>query len=725
MLVSHGFLVGSSIPPGVEQAKLHHQLKQGDIILTPLPKNKDDAMAVAAYCKDQQLHLCFSELLHRGSYDLCKSWGKIIDRGDFYSKQEYDNIVDAGGDYYFGRISVGEIGGVLYWPKAYTINRRVKNYECLPALATHAQAEKAYVAYCRKWLDHERRKLGKGLLLNVESSMLFKYHCMAGVDFLCLEAMPGDPHLMHAAIRGAARTYHKKWGSHIAMQCYGGCNFDELYEKRWRTSVFYAHITGADFVYPESGHYTYSNPARKQEFAFNSPQMKRVRSVIREAWQFARIHRRPDGGPKTTLGVLHGKHDGTPGLWNRYAWGQYFDDKWLEGPAERGWRLVDQFHRKQDWPKETVQGEIDFSGNPPYGQYDVVPVEADLKQLGRYSCLICLGWNTMTAEIYDKLKSYVRSGGRLVMFLPQLSTRTDRAKAMRLYKRGDFSDLFGVQIKGRFDKDMRGIKCREDSSVGSWRFPLWRTNTDPRFIGNFTPARVKVTSGTIISSWSDFYHHRSPKELLDHPMLVENSVGRGKAWLVTAWEYPADEGLERFTDDLLRVVNQGEQGSIRLLSSDRVRYAVYEDKLPGSRHKLEVIYLLNTDPDCDVLSKLQVRGRTTGSFIVKANDLRLAYCRGELVVLPEDKCVDIQSWQVNQSSDRINLFNARAQKVDVHNTGKRQRHITLNGIKHTCPAGDSITLLLKKSADPKRKDFFAKDFLVEPNVNYQHAQMPY
>ena len=82
-----------------------------------------------------------------------------------------------------------------------------------------------------------------------------------------------------------------------------------------------------------------------------------------------------------TLGVVHGNLDGAPGLWNRYVWGQFIGNKWKEGPAERGWRLVDKFHRKEDWPKESVQGEPDFSGNPPYGQYDVVPIEAPLSVL--------------------------------------------------------------------------------------------------------------------------------------------------------------------------------------------------------------------------------------------------------------------------------------------------------------------------------------------------------
>jgi hypothetical protein len=490
---NHSVLIGSSIPPGPNQVRLHQQLKQGDIVLTLLPLKHDEAMAMAKACREGGIYFCFGELLHRGSTDTGRGWNKRMPREQFYTKQQVDQIIDEAGPYYYARVAIGEIGGVVYWPKAYTIDRRINNWRALPKCKTHAQAEQEYVDYCRHCLDYEREDLGKGKLMDVDSSLLFKYHCMAGIDVLCLEVMPGDPHLMHAAIRGAARAYDKPWGAHIAMQCYGGVCFDELYQKRWRTSVFYSYLTGAQFIYPESGHYLYENAARKQHFGFHSKQMKRVRSVIREAWQFARIHQRPADGPLSAIGVLHGRHDGAPGLWNRYAWGQYHDDKWLEGTPEKGWQLLKQWHRKEDWPKETIQGDIDFSGNPPLGQFDVVPIEASLQKLKRYTCLICLGWNSITDEDYQKLKSFVHEGGKLLMFLPQLNCCTDRASTAELINNGDLTDLFGVSVTGSFDTDVRGIKCMRDSVIKSWRFPLWRISTDPRFMGRFTPAKVKRT----------------------------------------------------------------------------------------------------------------------------------------------------------------------------------------------------------------------------------------
>ena len=717
-------LVGSSIPAGLEHLQLHEKLKQGDIVLTLIPREKEEALAVARHCRKHGIYLCFSEFLHRGSEDLCWAWREMVPREAFHGKADIDEIIDAAGEYYYGRVTVGEIGGVLYWPKAYTIGRRAGNWANLPACATHAEAQDAYVAYCKRWLDHERRELGKGPLMDVDSSLLFKYHVMAGIDTLCLEVMPGDPHLMHAAVRGAARAFGKPWGTHIAMQCYGGMCFDALYEKRFRTSLYFSYIAGAEFIYPESGHYTYANPARKQQFGFHSKETKRIRRSIREIWRFARVHTRPEQGPRVRLGVVHGHFDGTPGLWNLYAWGQYHDEKWLEGPAERGWRFVDKFHRKEEWNKETVQGKEDFSGNPPCGQYDVVPIEAPVDVLRRYSCLLFLGWNTMTPECYEKLKAYVETGGHLVMFLSQLGTQTDRAEELRVFKKGDLTDLFGLRFKGWREKGVRGLKCRSDSSLEAYRFPLWRVNTDPRLMGNMTPAKLECTTARVISGHSDSYDVPD-EQLASNAVVVENTLGKGKAILVAVREWPGDEGVARLTDDLLRVVLQGEQDDVRLLSTDRVRYALYKGLVPKSRRRYQVVYLLNTDPDNPASAQLWIKGTRTNPFDVPAGELRLAYVADALVLLPEDPCVDLETWERTGKGSKVSLFSVCAQTVTVHNVGRRRRTLTVNGKRCTVLPGTSRAIAIGKHVDPARKEFFAPGFLDEPSVKYKHAGLPY
>ncbi|MBI4027522.1 MAG: hypothetical protein HY360_21225 [Verrucomicrobia bacterium] len=593
----------------------------------------------------------------------------------------------------------------------------------LPPVKTMSEARDAYVAYLKRFIEFELKEMGKGPLLNVDSSLVFKYLVQAGIDVLGLEVMPGDPHLMHAAIRGAARAYNKSWGAHIAMMCYGGVYFDELWQKRWKTALYYSYISGAKFMWPESGHYTYDQN-RGQIFAFHSKEMKRVRRTLREIYQFACIHTRPNGAPKVALGVVHGNLDGAPGLWNKYVWGQFKGKKWLAGPAEKGWELVNKFHRKEEWSNSYVQGETDFSGNPPYGQYDVVPIEAPLGVLKSYRCLLFLGWNTMTAEIYETLKKYVQAGGHLVMYVPHLSTHTDRARDLKLFRNGDFSDLFGVKVLGKGKPNVMGVKCFADSSLSAYRFPRWRFNTDPRFIGEITPARVKATSARILSGYDDYYHTTTEK-LARRPILVENSLGKGKAFLVTVWQYPGDEGIRLFTEDLLRTILAGEQGHIRLLSSDRVRYAVYDGALPGSRRKYSVVYLLNTDPDCPAATRLWLNGRTTKPFEIPANDLRIAYCFGNLALIPEDRRVDLAAWKTRKNRHDVGFFNVRKQSIEVHNVGNSHQILMMNGVKCSCEPRERKVIGIGNNVDRSREEFFATGFGAEHFIHYKKGEMPY
>lgn len=717
-LTSPPVLIGASISGGLERFEMFKKLKLGNCVLTTLPMDKTEALAIARYCRQQRIRLYFGELLYRGTTNLCFSAHQKMPRSEFYSKPDLEEIMDEAGEYYGGRMTLGEAGGILYWPKAYLIDRSVGEYENLPPVETVTQAKDAYLRYLKRFLEYERNELGKGPLLNVDSGLVFKYHAEAGIDVLCHEMTPGDPHRMQAAIRGAARAFNKPWGTHIAIQCYGGMSFDPLWFKRWKNSLYYSYLTGAGFIWPEGGHLGYTSFQTGEKYSFYSTEVKTIRRILREIHQFSRIHTRPIEGPQATLGVVYGNCDGAPGLWNQYAWGQFHDKKWLAGPPERGWDLVDSFHRKEEWSNEAVQGEMDFSGNPPYGQYDIVPIEADAKVLNRYSCLVFLGWNTMTEEIYEKLKEYVRGGGHLVMYLAHLSTHTDRAHDLELFRKGDLHDLFGVKILGKGPTDVRGIKCLSNSSLPNYRFPLLPIETDPRFIGNFTPAKVTLAGAKIICSHDNRYEAKA-EVLASQPVLVENTLGKGRAFLVTVWEYPADEGIIRFTRDLIRTVLAGEQGDIRLLTTDRVRYAVYRGLTPGSNEKYHLVYMLNTDPDCVANAQIWIKDRITSPLEVPSNEMRLAYRFGDVVVSPENRHVELSRWEQTAHGCELTFHSLVTQSFTVQNLASHAVDVRLNKRTVMAPPGTSQNIIVHQSIDPDRKEFYSTDFLEEPMVEFK------
>ena len=42
------------------------------------------------------------------------------------------------------------------------------------------------------------------------------------------------------------------------MMWYGGIRLDELWQKRWRSSLYLSYFSGAGFIYPESSHFEYN-----------------------------------------------------------------------------------------------------------------------------------------------------------------------------------------------------------------------------------------------------------------------------------------------------------------------------------------------------------------------------------------------------------------------------------------------------------------------------------
>ncbi|MBT3381335.1 MAG: hypothetical protein HN742_20290 [Lentisphaerae bacterium] len=718
-------LIGSSIPPGPDQVDVHCALKLGDLVLTALPRRFEDALAVARVCRQKQLYLCWSEFCFRGTPTPCKAWGEAVAPGAFFNREQLEHLYAEAGPFYFGRYVIGEIGGVLYWPKDYLRPARDLSCAPMPDFENHAKAATHYVEYCRQLVEQERECFGGEPFLNVESSLLFKYQVPSGLSRLCLEVMPGDPELMHAAIRGAARTHGLEWGTHIAMGWYGGVRVDEVFQKRWRTALGWSYICGADFILPESGHYTYSNPDQNIDLDFQSPEMTRMRRSLREYVQLAHVHRRPKGGPLVRLGLLHGQHDGTPGLWNPFAWGQYHAEHWQEGPAERGWRLFDQLHRREPWSNARVQGDTDFSGNPPLGQVDIVPAEADMEHLSRYACLLCLGWNTMDEELYQRLLAYVREGGHLIMFLPQLRTNSGRTEPAELIHGGDLSELFGVRIEGRGATDVRGIRFIENSGLQNYRFPVYREQQDPVFLGPYAGADVEMAGARVLAGFARRFGDDAATARAE-PFLVEHRVGQGTAMLVLAWNWPGDTAMQEFCSDLIRTVVAGEQGGIALSGADRIRFAVYEDHIPvDAAPALQVVYLLNTDPDVAVETQLHISGVDAGTVRVRPGELQIAFVRDGLVLLPETPFVDVERWETQSGETSVTCYAVADQCLRVLNTTSEARAITVNGQRTSVPAGGEARLNLPRRVDAERTEYFAPDFLEEPAIDYQHAELPY
>ena len=624
----------------------------------------------AAYCRKNKVYFIIPEIRGRRTLKIKCSSSTFNVNGEAFlenAAQQIKKIKKAGGEYCMGLSTIGESGALVYCPKEYsiegeTVQKGETGIKNLPQADDMASARQVYIDRIKKAISLEK-ELGAQSLMLIDSSALQKYHLEAGIDIVALEVLPGNVHLLYSAIRGAAKSYNKPWSAHIAMQWYGGARPDGLWFKRWKTSLYYSYLSGADPIYMENGHYSLCDRSVRQNikeplkiFGFNSKECKKSRKILRNFYQFCQTHPRPGKGPKVTLGIVHGNLDGNPGLWSKWVWGQFKGDKWKHSDAEFAWDYLDSLYRKDEWFTNTLSGDKDYTGNPPYGQYDLVPIEASIKILQEYKCLVFLGWNTMTKEIYEKLKEYVKKGGRLVMALPHLSTQIKRDENLKLYKNGNFKDLFGAVVKGKGITLTVGTKFIAESSIKTYKFPNWGM-ADPKFINGDIPlGDLKLTTARVLARSSTNYYKEDVKKTM--PVLTENSLGKGKTFLINSWCYPGRRSMNLLMQEILRDINVGEQGDIRLSGSDRIRYSVYEEK------GLTTIYLLNTDFETPQMTNLYIKGKTF-PVVIKENEMRTAYYRDKILIIPEDKSVYVESVKKTGKSYLVKLKGSGDQTIEI------------------------------------------------------------
>ena len=611
MSVTSEIMIGTCVPGyhdrwAFSELDEFRKLRMGNFVGgLRLPAEKAKAIELAKYCRKHRLYFTFAEERKRSD----------VSRETRHTKQDIEEIISAAGEFCRGFVILGEVGGLLYWPKEYVIKGAVGEYVSLPRATDVRQAKENYLDFLRERIAVEKR-LGKKPLLNVDSSILHKYHLEAGIDTANLEVFPGDTDQMLAALRGASRAYGRKdFSLHVVFDTYGGSGpLDELWLKRWKTSLYRCYLAGANFIYAEKG--LYGIYSRGNNVDPESAECRRARKTLSDFYAWCRKHPRPRSGPKTPVGIVHGNLDGYSGLWNTRVWGQTSGKQWERGDAERGWELVAEMHRRAHWSSNTNVGAYDFTGNPPDGEFDIVPIEAPQKVLNRYRCLVFLGWNTMTDAIYDKLKTYVRRGGRLFMSVAHLSTHVDRRKDLELYRDGDFRDLFGARVLGKGATIEGGVKFVAESLLRSYAWARPLADSDPSFIAESYPvARVETSTATVLAvkatTWT-FAKDRSGNP----PLLLQNRIGKGVAHLITSWCYPGHPAMRLFMKNLLRTIIVGEQTDLRVIATDRLRYAVYEDE---GRTK---IFLVNTDPDLPCPCKI-IHGDLTRTLEIEPTGARV------------------------------------------------------------------------------------------------------
>ncbi len=499
-----------------------------------------------------------------------------------FTEETAKKMKEIAGDYFIGYY-LGETGSSFSCKGSGYADGAIGVYEDLQ------QAKDIYVNRVKEYAKGN----SKGGILKtsiIESTAMVTYNCEGGITFPAMEIWPGDVEIATAYTRGAATAYKcPGWSAYMAHEWYGGLKWDTLKDKRFKMGYDYSYLAGAKYYINESGD-EIAGSHSDEVYKPGHPIVDNYCKVMEDFAKFAKEDFRPAGGPKVRVAFVRGNLDGSSYRHSGGSlWRGHQQKDFGYGPAEFSWRILEDLQRRRRWCDVHNYGEADLSGAPGYGLYDVIPADVGADIFCKYDYLIFVGWNSMTQEIYDNLKTFVEKGGRLFMMAAHLNTSIKRDGSISLINGGDVSDLFGCTL------DAENIVCKEDGSkfcksiVPEFMYPTLHFECgDPYFAeGYINYADTKLTTGVASARLSNRF---CDKDIYAMPIsLVENKVGEGYAVLMTNLEYPYGASVPMYTNLVREIlVASHRTADIKVYGNDSLRFSVYE----GGK-----VYLLNTDFD--------------------------------------------------------------------------------------------------------------------------------
>ena len=439
----------------------------------------------------------------------------------------------------------------------------------------------------------------------IEATSLVSYVTAAKTGIPVLETMCGDVENTVPLLRGSAKARgDKTYINYVAHEWYGGVdNEDELKKKRLRMVYNYSYMNGGGGIILESGDLCMYSHGLKEGYDHELP--KFYRRTLEEFSDFLETDERPEGYPITKVAFVQGNSDGWSS-WNcgSSLWNNIYNKSWGYGAPEFTNRILSELGTKRRWCDINNFGPKDYSGACGYGTFDIVNIGlVSAEALSAYDYLIFTGWNTMTEEIYQKLISYVKGGGKLFMCAAHLNTNDKRDGEVKLLRGGDLTELFGAKLDA--DKayvSSAGVKFFE-SSCEDIVYPYDKGSYDPTFSAGYANyADIELLGATPVATLSDTFAVSAVPDC--GIAMIENKIGEGLAILHTSLDYPgAGETYECYRGVVRELLAASHRAAdIKVLANDKVRFSVYES---GD------VYLLNTDFDIPLYAKVEKDGKAT------------------------------------------------------------------------------------------------------------------
>ena len=555
------------------------------------------------------------------------------------------------------RKEVGSLFKGFYWSECdgylwgYAAKPVYHKYSVPESERTMKTAYEDYVAYHGRMVKAVRevdKGLGPWVLL---SSIGHSWACEAGMEITLSQFNKTHNVLLIADARGAARTYAKPfWGTYQAEG--GHINPEgEQHLRMWWLSLYLAFVAGASQVNDEENLYH----TWHQRFYGPSDRFTMLRRHILQKFnRYAKTHPRK-GALKVKQACLIGRYacdvndglsrDDEYGVRSPMVWLNFggTSEEWRPSTAEYGLRYLDVFF--PDVWLQTLEQSPErvrrwYSGTP-YGEIELIPVDASEEMLSHFKLLLLLGWNTMDEEQYRKLKRYVENGGTLFISVPHLTQNESRAflrnglEPLNLVMDGDFSELFGVKVKGRGVRFARimGEEGIADNPVKD----VSQRSAKLRY-PSIGPLHAPVDLAEVELCGAEVLSREAPS---GEPLLVRKKLGKGAAYLLCTHDFPGNSYLVPLVEPLLRALSLSINASVELDDPSGDVYYTVREEANGVIH----VHLLNTDWSA-AGNRKECRLRLRGEWIdVEVAEGRLSEIiwRGNVVLLIEDEKVYVES----------------------------------------------------------------------------------
>lgn len=549
----------------------------------------EDYYRWARYFKDNKQYFCFLYT------QLMASPGK----DSLLTKEIVENIYEIAGEYFLGD-SLGEVGNCIVMMESHR-----KKFCPEGEFADMEEAKNGFVNAVKSQVQ-KNRELGIKTVSNIESHTMMKYSLEAGLDICYAEVFLGNVDQILSFVRGATRGYEKKaFGAYIAHEWYAGMHHeDPLKMKRLALAYRAAYMAGASEIFLESGFEEIGSYGA--DFNDEHPLCQAVRLEVDRFNRFICEDNRPVHGPMAKVAFISGYLDSYAGDSKAYGgvrpavWGQHDKEEWGYGSAEHSFRILKEVYRSADWFSPLNYGDADYSSAPAYGQYDVLPIEAPVSVMKNYDWLIFTGWNTMTEENYEKLKEYVRDGGKILISAAHLKVGKKRWEDSPYIHGGKLSDFLGCDFTDERIRTNYGYKFARESSIDGIIYPGTDTYIcDPTGSSCYTDyVKVEKTTGRSAAVLSREFFSRDFDAY--PPAVIEQAYGEGNVLFMCTEEYPGAPGVYTLYEILVKQILTSTHQSceIKVLASDKVRFAVYRDE---DKYK---VYLLNTDMNVEQKAKV-------------------------------------------------------------------------------------------------------------------------